>query len=310
MLQHSHWSTMLLQIQLRFCAIWYSLAKVCLNILLCLIRNYQNGLGDGSIIMTLKNFGACQAVQIRLRWELISNQERCRTRSRKLRRRKTPLYIRILPKSVIHSNMPERKDIVGEAWDCKEVDWNEYESHRSPYTKALYDLIFQHHETNNGRYESALDVGAEGGTVTKVLLERFKHVIFSDPSEEYITRAQKCFKKQLDSGSMTFLQRKFDQFTLEDIPNETPVDMITAGTCIHFSDPALLTTQLAPLLRSGGTFAAFSYGSIPITPVDHPRGRSRWSHDKDMQRENHALDSREYLSSEQGFRDWHRASTI
>lgn len=169
--------------------------------------------------------------------------------------------------------MPQRQDIIDKAWDCNEVDWNEYESHRPPYTKALYELLFQHHTVNGGQWDIALDVGAGGGTITRVLLEKFHHVIFSDPSAEYMTRAQKRFHEQANASSASFLQRKFDEFQPEkDLPEGKLVDMITAGTCIHFGDPAQIMAQLGSLLRSGGTVAAFSYGSIPILPSGDPAG--------------------------------------
>lgn len=169
--------------------------------------------------------------------------------------------------------MAQRQDTINVTWDCKEVDWDEYESHRPPYTKALYELLFQHHEEYGGQNHTALDVGAGGGTVTKVLLEKFRHVIWSDQSAEYIARAQQRFRKEADAGSVTLLQRNFDEFQPEvDFPAEQPVDMITAGTCIHFADAARITTQLGPLLRSGGTLAAFSYGGIPILPLNDPAG--------------------------------------
>lgn len=169
--------------------------------------------------------------------------------------------------------MSQQHDTINRTWDCKEVDWNEYESHRPPYTKALYELVFQHHEQHGGQNLVALDVGAGGGTVTKVLLEKFDHVIWSDQSAEYIARAQQRFRTEIDSGAVSLLQRKFDEFQSDvDFPAGKPVDMITAGTCIHFGDPAKLMAQLGPLLRSGGTLAAFSYGSVPILPRDDPAG--------------------------------------
>jgi SAM-dependent methyltransferase len=168
--------------------------------------------------------------------------------------------------------MTQRQDL-DLTWNCNEVDWNEYESHRPPYTKALYDLLFQHHELHGDQNDVALDVGAGGGTVTRVLLQKFHHVILSDQSEEYIARAQKRFRKEADAGSISFLERKFDEFKPEqDFPDGKLVDMITAGTCIHFSEPAKIMAQLGPLLRSGGTVAAFSYGSIPIVPSSDPAG--------------------------------------
>lgn len=168
--------------------------------------------------------------------------------------------------------MSDWKGVAESAWDCNEVDWNEYESHRPPYTQELYDLVFEHH--GDQRKELALDVGAGGGTVTRVLLKHFSHVIFSDPSTEYISRAQKRFSREADAGRVTFLQRRFNELDPKaDLPSEGQLlDMITAGTCIHFGEPARIMAQLHPMLRVGGTVAAFSYGSVPVLPHGDPAG--------------------------------------
>lgn len=97
-------------------------------------------------------------------------------------------------------------------WNCNDVDWNEYESYRPPYRKELNELLFQLHELYGGKCDNAFDVGAGGGTITRFLLNKFHHVIFSDPSEEYNSRARQRFHKEADAGSISFLQRKFDEF--------------------------------------------------------------------------------------------------
>ena len=95
-------------------------------------------------------------------------------------------------------------------------------------------MIFQHHEQHGGQWDIALDVGAGGGTITKVLLQKFHHVILSDPSDEYVTRAQARFRKEADAGTVTFARRKFHEFKpQEDFPAGKQVDLITAGTQVH-----------------------------------------------------------------------------
>ena len=127
--------------------------------------------------------------------------------------------------------MSDHRNVVDKSWNCNEVDWDEYECHRPPYTKELYEMIFQHHEQHGGQWDIALDVGAGGGTITKVLLQKFHHVILSDPSEEYVTRAQARFRKEADAGTVTFARRKFHEFKpQEDFPAGKQVDLITAGT--------------------------------------------------------------------------------
>jgi len=156
-------------------------------------------------------------------------------------------------------------------FDFNKIDWDTYESHRPPYPDALYDIIFRHHQDHGGNWDLALDVGSGGGTVTKVLLHQFNHVVCSDAAAGYVAQAEQRFSREGSAGRASFLQRKFHEFNPEiDFPSGHPVDMITAGTCIHFGDPSALTTQLASSIRSGGTFAAFSYGSLPILPPSDP----------------------------------------
>ena len=187
-----------------------------------------------------------------------------------------------------------KQDFAGHEFDFGEVDWDQYESHRAPYPNALYKLIFQHHR-EGGEWDTALDIGAGGGTVTKVLLEHFKQVVSTDASAGYVSQIAKRFSSQEKAGRITCLQRKFGEFNLEqDLPNGQRVDMITAGTCIHFGDPAKLMTQLGGLIRSGGTMAAFSYGSLVLPPgepigslVDSIKDKiMRWFHENVMEIDN------------------------
>lgn len=171
------------------------------------------------------------------------------------------------------SNLQQNLNPRHQTWDFDNVDWDEYESHRPPYSKALYDIIYEHHQAHGGQWNTALDVGAGGGVVTRVLLNSFDHVYCSDSSATYLAQAKARFSKEAEAGRVSFLQRKFDEFDTEkDLANTGPVDLITAGTCIHFSKPAVLMSQLAPLLHIGGTVTAFTYGATPIAPPGHPAG--------------------------------------
>ncbi|KAL6915157.1 hypothetical protein FSST1_012917 [Fusarium sambucinum] len=119
-------------------------------------------------------------------------------------------------------------------FDFGKIDWETYESHRPPYPDALYDVIFQHHQDHGGDWDLALDVGAGGGTVTKVLLHHFDHVVCSDAAAGYVAQAEHRFSQERSTGSMSFLHRKFHEFSPEtDFPSGRLVDMVTAGTCIH-----------------------------------------------------------------------------
>jgi SAM-dependent methyltransferase len=184
-------------------------------------------------------------------------------------------------------------------WDFGKIDWDEYESHRPPYPDELYKIIFKYHGDHQGRWSQALDVGAGGGTVTKELLSVFDHVYCSDAAAGYVAQAQERFATEKEKGSITFLQRKFHEFKPEqDFDSDDQlVDLITAGTCIHLApSPGKVMSLFAPLLRSGGTVAVISYGTIPITEPDEPAGPliynaldafSRYFHDKFVETRNH-----------------------
>jgi hypothetical protein len=70
-----------------------------------------------------------------------------------------------------------RDDTRSFTFDFGRIDWDAYESHRPPYPDALYDMIFQHHQNHGGDLDVALDVGAGGGTVTRVLLQRLNYAL-------------------------------------------------------------------------------------------------------------------------------------
>ncbi|XEV07542.1 hypothetical protein FSHL1_012829 [Fusarium sambucinum] len=112
-------------------------------------------------------------------------------------------------------------------FDFGKIDWETYESHRPPYPDALYDVIFQHHQDHGGDWDLALDVGAGGGTVTKVLLHHFDHVVCSDAAAGYVAQAEHRFSQERSTGKLAHLVRPggtMAAFTYGSVPILPPND--------------------------------------------------------------------------------------
>lgn len=148
------------------------------------------------------------------------------------------------------------------------MDWDQYMAHRPAYPAQLYEMIWDYHQAHGGNFDNALDVGGGVGVVTRDLLPKFSHVTLSDLSDLYISQAKNAFASTTNPKQLSFLTRKIEDITPEDLPNG-PVDLITAGTCLHWADIEKVTPTAARLIRSGGTFSAWMYGGQPVFPESH-----------------------------------------
>ena len=141
-------------------------------------------------------------------------------------------------------------------------DWDTYLDVRPKYPKRLYQVIFDHHcEYGNAAWNVGYDMATGGGLVAARLTSEIDHVISSDPSEEYLSAARK-FVPSANNGKAS---TEFLQCRAEDSTGIQPgsVDLITIGEAMHYTDVSKTMQTVAPLLRPGGTFAAWSYEIVP-----------------------------------------------
>lgn len=161
------------------------------------------------------------------------------------------------------------------SFQFKEMDWNAYTRYRCPYSEAMYEIIFNHHAKSGGKLERALDLGSGNGVVCKHLAEQFSQVVYSDVNADYVEQARERFGSSLGNSKMSYIQASWDNLTDQPSLVKAPVDMVTAGTALHWiTDAGHAMSQIASVLVPGGTFAGFSYGvrgffdeSDPIHPI-------------------------------------------
>lgn len=143
-------------------------------------------------------------------------------------------------------------------------------AHRPAYPQTLYDIVSEYHRSHGGKFDSALDVGGGIGIITReFLLERFAHVTLSDYSESYISQAKKFFASIPDPKKLSFVTSKIEDLKPADLPNG-PVDLLTAGVCLHWADPLQITPSAAQLIKPGGSFSAWVYGGQPVLSEPNP----------------------------------------
>lgn len=153
-------------------------------------------------------------------------------------------------------------------FNFSDMNWEEYAAHRPAYPDALYAMIYEYHRSHAGAFHHALDVGAGIGIVTARLLEQFEHVTLSDASDLYLSQAKQFFDSR-DSSSLSFLHCSGENLSLDLLPNHRQIDLITAGTCLHWTNVDVCMQRFVALLKPGGTFAAWVYGGRPI-PLHTP----------------------------------------
>lgn len=150
-------------------------------------------------------------------------------------------------------------------------------AHRPAYPSKLYDMICEYHQVHGGRFETALDVGGGIGIVAQeFLLKKFAHTTLSDPSDMYISQAKTALASIKDPKQLSFLACKIEDMRPKDLPNG-PVDLMTAGTCLHWADMLKVTPTAAQLIKSGGTFSAWTYGIKPVFPEHLPAAQTAWN---------------------------------
>ncbi|KAM0716248.1 hypothetical protein Q7P37_007693 [Cladosporium fusiforme] len=148
-------------------------------------------------------------------------------------------------------------------FNFSDMNWEAYTAFRPAYPDALFEKIYDYQQLHGGATQSALDVGAGIGIVAVKLLEQFDNVILSDPSDLYISQAREFFQFRSLSG-ISFLHSGAANLSLDILPKAQPVDLITAGTCLHWTDLDVCMPRFASLLKPNGTFAAFAYGGRPL----------------------------------------------
>ena len=152
--------------------------------------------------------------------------------------------------SAHHANAYESSD---------EANWSSYGKFRPPYPDDLFDIIYQHHKANGGRFGTAHDAGCGPGITAARFAGAFSKVLCSDYSAQAVESARKNLCPNGHTVHSTELV--FQHSPAEDmlwIPSSS-VDLVTMSECIHWTDTAKTVESIARTLRPGGTFACWYY---------------------------------------------------
>ncbi|KAK0121171.1 hypothetical protein ONS96_011352 [Cadophora gregata f. sp. sojae] len=153
-----------------------------------------------------------------------------------------------------------------------DFSWDIYIKYRPAYPRSFWDRIYNYHDSHSGQYGVAHDVGSGAGIASHDLARKFRHVIVSDPNDNYTNIASERLISQYGhpKEKFTFLQEKGEKSSVK---NAT-VDLLVVCEAIHWMDVDLAMEEFARQLKPGGTLAISHYGR-PIM-IDNPRAQSIW----------------------------------
>ncbi len=153
-----------------------------------------------------------------------------------------------------------------------DFSWDNYIKYRPAYPYSLWKRIYYYHDSHAGQYGVAHDVGAGAGIASQDLAPKFRHVIVSDPNDNYTNIASERLISQLGSPKekFTFLQERGEKSSVE----SATVDMLVVCEAIHWMDIDLAMEEFARQVKPGGTLAILHYGR-PIM-IDSPRAQEVW----------------------------------
>lgn len=148
--------------------------------------------------------------------------------------------------------------------------WEDYLKGRPDVPSSFFERLFDYHASHGGEFGTVNDVGAGPGTFSKVLADRFDHVILTEPVGDTLDIAKKLLGAESTS---TF---EFRQSTAEDDSlRPGSVDVAIACNALHHTDVDRAVEVIAQQLKPGGTFCAAIFGGAAI--LDNNEAQKVWS---------------------------------
>ena len=139
-------------------------------------------------------------------------------------------------------------------------DWDSYIVYRPAPTADFYQLIYDHHRTNGGRFDLAHDIGTGPGNIAEEIGRNFAKVHASDPSEYHISVAEHRLKA-IDPNKYTTQQSRGEDISSTEKGHEAgSVDLVTVAQCIPLMDTDKAISGFGKLLKPDGTLAVWFYG--------------------------------------------------
>ncbi|CZT43234.1 uncharacterized protein RSE6_03236 [Rhynchosporium secalis] len=150
--------------------------------------------------------------------------------------------------------------------------WENYIRYRPAYPASFWSRIYKYHESHNGKFDVAHDVGAGAGIASQDLAKRFEKVIVSDPNDNYVNIASERLVSQFghSAAKFNFLQEGGEKSSV----GSARVDLIVVCEAIHWMNFEAVMVEFARQIKPGGSLAISHYGR-PIM-IDNPAAQSAW----------------------------------
>ena len=133
--------------------------------------------------------------------------------------------------------------------------WEDYVKGRPHIPQSYFDSIFDYHQQNGGAFGTAHDVGAGPGNHSPRLVNKFSHVIVSDPWESNIQVAKSHLADQC-----TFMISSLED-SIKNLPAQS-VDLVFCQSMWHYTRAEAIDA-VAHQLKPGGTLA-ISMAGFPV----------------------------------------------
>ncbi|XP_078491240.1 uncharacterized protein LOC144747421 [Ciona intestinalis] len=139
----------------------------------------------------------------------------------------------------------------------------DYRKYRPQYPPQLAQVTLEgNFDLKEHKFDYLLDVGCGAGQSANVFAPYFHEVLAIDPSENQLKEAR--------------FQNKFSHVTYrtgiaEELPvDDASVDVITAGTSVHWFDREKFFKEVDRVLKPGGRLVLFVYWTPRVYPIDIP----------------------------------------
>ena len=164
----------------------------------------------------------------------------------------------------------------GNVWTVKEAAgtsyWDDYLATRPKYDERIFKPLVEHHTSNGGSFDKALDIGSGAGSAVEGLLKHFHHVVSSDndPMSQEFTR--KRFSDKTDSQLSYTLSKGEDLIQYHEPES---FDLMTCAETFPLLDLQQAQKTILTLLKPGGTLAIWFYGPPFFIEGDDPAEATR-----------------------------------
>ena len=150
---------------------------------------------------------------------------------------------------------------LNELFKGDETFWAKYVNGRPNIPSSYFNTIFDYHKKHGGSFNVAHDVGAGSGVHTARLIDRFQHVILSDPYKENVNVAESQLATAAADGRCTFQISTLEN-TINTVPAQS-VDLVFGQAMFHYTEHDQAMAAVVHQLRPGGTVAMSMVG-IPV----------------------------------------------